>query len=141
MRPVVRTVHPWGTAIAFFLLMDRHESRLRFLNAEHVKTPAGHLSNTSIVDESDLTLGKLDGIIFDPIERQVRYFVIRSRRWLRVHRYLLAAEPLHVDWERKFLRQIGKSGNVDQLPEVTPDTFSPYSDEDLVDALLSRDAA
>ena len=121
--------------------MDAHESRLRFLNASHVETPAGHLSNIAIVGESDRPLGRLDGIIFDPIERQVRYFVIRSRRWWRVHRYLLAAEPLHVEWDRRVLRLIGKRWNVDQLPEITPDTFSPYSDEDRVDALFSTHAA
>jgi hypothetical protein len=121
--------------------MDEYERRLRFLNASHVETPAGHLSNIVIVGESDRALGKLDGIIFDPIERQVRYFVIRSRRWWRVHRYLLAAEPLRVEWERKVLRLISKSGNLDQLPEITPGTFSPYSDEDRVDAVFSTHAA
>jgi hypothetical protein len=121
--------------------MDEYEGRLRFLNASHVETPAGHLSNTVIVGESDHALGKLDGIIFDPNERQVRYFVIRSRRWWRVHRYLLAVEPLRVEWERKVLRLIGKPRNLDQLPEITPDTFSPYSDEDLVDALFPTRAA
>ena len=121
--------------------MDKYERRLRFMNASHVETPAGHLSNVVIVGESDRALGKLDGIIFDPIERRVRYFVIRSRRWWRVHRYLLAAEPLRVERERKVLRLISKSGTLDQLPEVTPDTFSPYSDEDLDDAAFSTHAA
>jgi len=121
--------------------MDEYERRLRFMNASHVETPAGHLSNVVIVGESDRALGKLDGIIFDPIERRVRYFVIRSRRWWRVHRYLLAAEPLRVERERKVLGLISKSGTLDQLPEVTPDTFSPYSDEDLEDATFSTHAA
>jgi hypothetical protein len=120
--------------------MDGRQGRLRFLNASQVETPAGNLSGTVVVGASDQTLGKLDGIVIDPIERQVRYFVIKSRHWLRVHRYLLAA-PLQVETQRRTLRLVGNSADLGRLPEMTPDTFSSYSDDDLLGVPLPIRAA
>jgi hypothetical protein len=120
--------------------MDAHDSQLRFLSASHVQTPAGNLNDSVIVSEGNRQLGKLDGIVIDPIARRVRYFVIKSQRWLRHHRYLMEATPLRFETE-KTLRLVGEFRDLDQLPEIRPDTFSPYSEQDLLAALFPSRAA
>jgi hypothetical protein len=112
--------------------MDGLQNRLRYLNASLVETPVGYLSDTVVVAGSDRMLGKLDGIVIDPIEHQVRYFVIKARHWLRVHRYLLPAAPLQVEADRKALHLVGKSANVGRLPKINPETFSACTAADLI---------
>ena len=104
--------------------MDQDLSSLRFLSASRIETPAGNLSGAVILGADDRAFGKLEGIIIDPIERQVRYFVLKSRHGFRVHRYLFSA-PLCVERGRKALRLVG-SAFLEQLSEITPDRFSSF---------------
>jgi len=112
--------------------MDGLQNRLRYLNASLVETPVGNLSETVVVAGRDRMLGKLDGIVIDPIEHQIRFFVIKARHWLRTHRYLLPAAPLQVEADRKALHLVGQSANIRYLPEITPKTFSACTAADLI---------
>ena len=121
--------------------MEHVDSGLRYIAAEHVDTPAGRLDGTVLVSPSDETVGTLDGMIIDPIERHVRYFVVRSRNFLKTRLHLVPATPARLDSEHKTLHVDIKADDLPQLPEIRPDTFTRYSDEDLIAALFASHAA
>ena len=69
--------------------MQKIDSSLRYINAARVDTPLGNLHDITVHSSSVGTVGKLDGIMVNPVERQVCYFVIASRRRLQSRRYLM----------------------------------------------------
>ena len=44
-----------------------------------------------------------EGIIIDPTERHVRYYVVESHGWFKTHRYLLPQAPMRLDPDCKAL--------------------------------------
>lgn len=121
--------------------MEHADSVLRYIAAEHVDTPTGRLDGTVLVSPSDQPVGTLDGMIIDPIERHVRYFVVRSRNWLKTHRRLVPATPARLDPEHKTLHVDIEADDLAQLRKVRSETFERYSDDDLIAALFSAHAA
>jgi len=117
--------------------METSASGLRFIDAGRVDTPAGRLNDTVVVNPSHATLGKLTGIVVDPVGRQVRGYVIESRKWLSSRRYLVPPVPARLD-------RSGHALEVDldetQLDEVGPHTFEQFSDDDLIAALFHSPA-
>lgn len=114
---------------------------LRYIAAEHVDTPTGRLDGTVLISPSDEPVGKLDGMIIDPIERHVRYFVVRSRNFLKSRLHLVPATPARLDAEHKTLHVDITANDLPQFREIHPDTFTRYSDEDLIAALFASHAA
>jgi hypothetical protein len=121
--------------------MEHVNSTLRYIAAECVDTPSGRLDGTVLVSPSDEAVGMLDGMIIDPIARNVRYFVVKSRNWLKTHRHLVPAMPARLDSEHKRLHVDIEAAELPQLREVRSDEFERYSDEDLIAALFAVPAA
>ena len=121
--------------------MERAESTLRYIPAKHVDTPAGRLDGTVLVTSSDEPVGTLEGMIIDPIARHVRYFVVRSRNWLKTHLHLVPATPARLDTEHNALHVDIKPEDLPHLQEIRSDTFERYSEEDLIAALFPAHAA
>jgi hypothetical protein len=115
------------------------ELRLRYLKAERVNTPFGTLAGLALVSPTEEKLGNVGGVLIDPIEREVCYFVVESRRMLRTHRYLLPLNPVRIDAEALHVEL--ESDDLHQLPEMQSDSFPSFSDEDLIAALFSARAA
>ena len=113
--------------------MERPSSVLRFVAADRVDTPAGRLNGTVVVNPSNATLGKLAGIVVDPVGRQVRGYVIESRKWLSSRQYLVPPVPARFDRERHALEVDLDEAELD---EVEPHTFQRFSDDDLIAALF-----
>ena len=113
--------------------------RLRYLKAERVDTPFGTLASLALVSPTDENLGNVEGVLIDPLEREVCYFVVESRRLLKTHRYLLPLKPFRIDSEALHLEL--EPADLRQLPEVQSDSFAQFSDEDLLAALFSTRAA
>jgi hypothetical protein len=113
--------------------------RLRYLQAERVDTPFGTLANLALVSPTDENLGNVGGVLIDPLEREVCYFVVESRRLLKTHRYLLPLNPVRID--AGALHTELESADLHRLREVRSDSFLPFSDEDLIAALFSTRAA
>jgi hypothetical protein len=130
----------WRAACSLFS-MERVNSTLRYIAAEHVDTPTGRLDGTVLVTPSDEPVGTLDGLIIDPIGRHVRYFVIRSRNWLKTHLRLVPATPARLDPEHKTLHVEIDAEEIPRLRTIRPDTFERYSDDDLMAALFPAHAA
>jgi len=124
-----------------FASMASHDSDLRYLDAAHVDTPVGSLATMSLISPSDKNVGRLDGVIIDPVEAQVRYFVVKSRRWWTTRRYLLPVTPAQLDSERPGLHVDLEPDELQQLPKLLADRFPPFSDEDLISSLFASHAA
>ena len=121
--------------------MDPYNSDLRYLDAERVDTPVGSLATMSLISPSDKNVGKLDGVIIDPIEQQVRFFVVKSSRWWATRRYLLPVTPAQIDSERPGLHVDLERDDLERLPKLHAGRFPPFSDEDLIDTMFSSHAA
>jgi len=117
--------------------MERASSVLRFVAADQVDTPAGRLNDTVVVNPSHATLGKLTGIVVDPVGRQLRGYVIESRKWLSSRQYLVPPVPARLDRERHALEVDLDEAELD---EVEPQTFQRFSDDDLIAALFHSPA-
>jgi PRC-barrel domain protein len=107
-----------------------HE-RLRHLDAAKIETPVGPLDDVVVVSKSDVPLGKLEGVIVDPQERHVRYYVVESRDWFKTHRYLVPDAPHHIDWNRRAMQVELDERALAQLPELRDDQYPPCSADDL----------
>ena len=111
--------------------MERGRGRLRHLEAAKVETPIGPLDDVVVVSKSAVPIGKLEGIILDPEERHVRYYVVESRDWFRTRRYLVPDAPHQIDWNRKAMQIELDEAALAQLPELRDDDYPPCSADDL----------
>jgi PRC-barrel domain len=111
---------------------------LRFLDAHHVETPAGPLNGFSLVSPSDARLGKVDGVLIDPAQRQVRYYVVKPSGWLLSHRYLLPATPARLEAEGRTLHIDVEPAELSTCPEADVDSFSRFSAEDALEAMFAK---
>jgi PRC-barrel domain len=110
---------------------------LRYIDASNVDTPAGRLQSIDVVGPTDDPVGKLDGVVFDPFERQVRFFVVESRRLLRARHFLVPVTPARFDAEHRTLQVELDRDGLDSMEQVNPAAFPPFSDDDLVEAVFS----
>lgn len=116
--------------------MERPNSALRYVAADRVDTPAGRLSGTRVVSPSSGTLGKLDGIVVDPIGRKLRGYVVESTGWLSSRRYFIPPVLARFDRAHGTL-ELGVVGeDVYAFEEVDPTSFPPFSEDDLLTALF-----
>jgi PRC-barrel domain len=123
--------------------MQGIDSSLRFIKAAQVDTSLGNLHDIPVHSSSAGTVGKLDGIVVDPAERQVCYFVIASRRRLKSRRYLMPFTVARIDSQHWTVEIDLEQEDLDCLPEVRSEAIPPFSDEDLITAMFSssrRDA-
>ena len=111
-------------------------SRLRYLNASQVESPVGELRDMVFRSPTDEKVGKLDGIIIDPLERRVCYYVVQSGNWLRRSRYLLPAVPAPIEPARKAVRVDLEPDALQQCARFSKAAFRPFSDDDLIEALF-----
>ena len=121
--------------------MEMVDSGLRYIEAEHVRTPSGRLEGTVLLSPRERTVGKLDGIVIDPVGRHVRYFVVRSRAWLKPHLHLVPVTPARLDADQRALHVDIEPDDLARFQEVQPDTFPRYSDDDLLAAVFPSAAA
>jgi hypothetical protein len=121
--------------------VEHVNSTLRYVAAEHVGTPNGPLEGMVLVSPNEEPVGTLDGMIIDPVERHVRYFVVRTRNWLKTRLHLVPATPARLDSDRKTLHVDIDAEDLRQHREIRPDTFQRYSDDDLIAALFPAHAA
>ena len=116
-------------------------STLRYLEASRVHSPAGELDEVEIRGADDKKIGSLDGILVDPIERRLRFFVVKTAGWLRKRRYLLPSEwPAQVDSSCKSLRVHVDRRVLADCEEFFRASVPEFSDDDLMAALFGRTA-
>jgi len=110
---------------------------LCYLEAGQVTGPCGGLEGVTLSTETDEALGTLDGVVIDPSERRIRYFVVHRRGWLRSHRYLLSADrPTQITKDRRKLRLPVEPGELTSCQEFDAESIPKFSDEHLLTALF-----
>jgi hypothetical protein len=119
----------------------QHDGRqLCYLEASKVEAPGGGLAGLTVQTQGDETLGTLDGVLIDPSQRRLRYFVVGTRGLLRRKRYLLSADvPVRVEPERQRLRVDAADADATLSDEFDLRTVRPFSSEDAIDAMFSRE--
>lgn len=110
---------------------------LRFVEADRLDSPAGALRDIVLISPSDATLGRLDGVIVNPQDRQVCYYVVKSDGWIRSRRYLVPVAMSQLESERRALRVDVEPEDLPDLAEADPGSFPPFSDTDAVDAMFA----
>jgi hypothetical protein len=117
--------------------MESNEA-LRFLDAHQVETPAGRLNSFSLVGPSGTQLGQLDGVLIDPAQRQVRYYIVKTHGWLLSHRYLLPAAPARLAAERRTLQIDVEPAELTSCADADLQSFSRFSAEDTLEAMFAK---
>lgn len=114
---------------------------LRYLHAQHVRCPLGPLAGLEVRTADDEKLGHVDGVLLDPAQRRVCFFVVESAGLFRKRRYLVPVDAApHVEGKEMILRVEAHAA------EVAPERFDaravrPFSDEDAVTAMFATHAA
>lgn len=118
--------------------MAASETHLRYISASRVRTPVGMvLDQVDVRDSADASVGKLEGIVVDPAERQVRYFVLKSDRPYQPRHYLLPLVPATIDAEHNALHVDAHPDDLDELIDGPTQAFPIFSDDDLLTALFA----
>ena len=110
---------------------------LRFIEARRLETPAGSLTDAVLVSPSDKTLGTLDGVIVNPVQRRVYYYVVKCRSGLRTRRRLLEAIPAALEPDGGVVRIDAEPEDLTDPSDIAPHSFPPFSDADLIDTMFS----
>ena len=110
------------------------ESRLRFIEARRIETPAGHLAGAQVVNRTNETLGTLNGVLVDPGARRVAFYVVESAA--RSRHVLVPQAPARLDASHEALEVCLDSDDLDQFDEVEPARLPRFSDDDLLTALF-----
>ena len=116
-------------------------SQLCYLEAGQVTGPCGGLEGVTLSTETDEALGTLDGVVIDPSERRIRYYVVQRRGWWRSHRYLLSADrPAQITKDHRNLRLPVEPGELTSCEEFDGQSIPHFSDEHLLTALFCNTA-
>ena len=110
---------------------------LRYVAASNVQSPAGQMASLPLRGADDQPIGSLDGVLLDPIERRLRFYVVRSPGGLRSRRYLLPTEcNAQVDSEGRFLRVAVDRDGLAGCQEFHASTTPEYSGDDVLSAIF-----
>lgn len=112
---------------------------LRYIDAAHVLGPAGAFGNVRVRDSADHALGTLAGFVVDPAARRLRYLVVEMRHWLKRQRYLVPLSLARLERDRQGLMLDVDDAMPHEWREFDDRQFSPFSDDDLLDAMFARE--
>ena len=107
---------------------------LCYLSAHHVGRPGGTLAGLELCNSEHESVGTVDGVLIDPPERRVRYFVVKLRP--SDHVLLPVDEVVHVDSETGVPRLEAEAGA--RLLHFDPRTVRPFSADDAVTSIFAR---
>jgi len=114
-------------------------SALCYLDAAHVDSPAGMLSDFHVVTADGEQLGCIAGVVIEPAARRARFIDIQSDGLRRRH-YLVDADSLaQLDGELKQLRLL--SADVPEVQHCDSASLRPFTDDDLLTAIFASRAA
>jgi len=107
---------------------------LCYLSAQHVARPGGTLAGLELCNSEHESVGTVDGVLIDPPERRVRYFVVKLRP--ADHALLPVDEVVHVDSETG-VPHLEVGGDV-RLLQFDPGTVRPFSPDDAVTSMFAK---
>lgn len=117
--------------------MDGDYSALRYVRASSLTGPAGHFSDVELRGRDDERLGEFAGVLINPAEGRVRFYVVEADGWLQTRRYLIPADlgarvdadgrSLHMDMDREALKD---------CETFEGSSVRHYSDDDLLSGMF-----
>lgn len=114
---------------------------LRYLQADNVNCPSGNLAEFRVVTADAEALGHVSGVLISPATRRCEYFVIESPGLFSHRRFLLPVDAGAVlEDDGKSLRIPARKDELN-LQTYTQHSVPQFSDEDLLTAMFTRDAA
>ena len=114
---------------------------LRYLKADSVNCPSRTLADFRVVTADAEALGNVSGVLISPATRRCEFFVIASPGLLSQRRFLLPIDAGAVlENDPKSLRLSARKDELD-LQSFTLHSVPQFSDEDLLTAMFTRDAA
>ena len=114
---------------------------LRYMEADNVNCPSGNLAALRVITADAESLGHVSGVLISPATRRCEYFVIESPGLFSRRRFLLPVDAGAVlDDDGKSLRVPARKDEL-ELQSYTLHSVREFSDEDLLTAMFSRDAA
>lgn len=117
-------------------------STLRYLEAERVKGPAGALSNVDLCDMYGNSLGSLEGVLVDPAERRLRFYVVESDSRRGPRHYLLPTDwPAQVEAGGRALKIDLDRDQLATCDEFREADVTRFSDDDLIAAMFGSRVA
>lgn len=110
---------------------------LCYIEASRVEGPDGALSDIDLCDMHDQRIGSLEGVVVDPVERRLRFFVVGSETGRGMRHYLLPTEwPAQVAPGGRTLRIDADSDQLADCDEFAESDVHPYSDGDFLASLF-----
>ena len=119
--------------------MDVTIPRLCYLDASRVMGPAGLLASVDVRTRHDQPLGSIGGVLIDPAEHKLRYFVIESPGLVSQRRYLLPIEAAAtMAPEGRSLRLDMETDDFTALEEFDDATVREFTEEDAIAPTFAR---
>ena len=112
-------------------------TNLRYLAASRVDTPLGDLHDVVVLSPSEEQLGTLSGVLVDPHERRLCYFIVESGHWLGRRQHLVPAGFARMAPQRKALYLDVELDGFHACEQCHSDRLPPFSDEDLITAMFA----
>jgi len=119
--------------------MDVTVPRLCYLDASKVRGPAGLLASVDVRTRHDQPLGSIGGVLIDPAEHKLRYFVIESPGASSQRRYLLPIEAAAtMAPEGTSLRLDMETDDFTALEEFDDAAVREFTEEDAIAPTFAR---
>ena len=116
---------------------DSDNAALRYIEASRVQGPAGDLASLDLCDMNNQRIGSLEGVLVDPIERRLRFFVVGSQSADGARFYLLPSDlPAQVDPDRGALRIDADPDELAECHEFEEADVPRYSDDDFLASMF-----
>jgi hypothetical protein len=112
-------------------------STLRYIDANCVQSPAGALADVDLCDMNGRPIGSLEGVLVDPVERRLRFYVVDSGSRRGPRHYLLPTEwPAQVASDGKALKIDADSDELAGCDEFRESDVQRFSDDDFIAAMF-----
>ena len=114
-------------------------SALRYVEASRITRPAGGGSRMDVRDTHDQKIGSVDGLLIDPVEHRLRFFVVKCPTWFGSRRRLLPLDrPAQVGHGGNSVRMELHAADLAACEEFESSLVQPYSDDDRPDATFTQ---
>ena len=115
------------------------QSSLCYVEATRLQSSAGTLAGLDVQGADEEKIGRLDGVLIDPVERRLRFFVVKRPVQWGSRRYLLPTDfEAHILPDERALRLEINPSELVNCQEFHESSVSEYSDADFLASLFRQ---
>src|SRR6185503_4888859 len=111
--------------------MDRHPSRLRYVDAGQLESRVLNLDGLDVRNTRDEHIGDVEGLLIDSVSGRPRYLVVDSGGWFRSRTFLLPVAHARLDESRRALRADIDKDTINRFPQMRSDRYDALPDQEL----------